>query len=305
MIQIPDYSRLTLAQVDDRLRLLNELYGKGSIPEADYEVQATALYARQSDLRSYRDVRSVAQVATAPRLFSDMATPELISTPGSADRRRTLFPKRTYLPVKQDPQRKQRRRALWNYGYPKQWREAFTNAVGAVFNVVTGQVCLHRFCALSVREISDRSGVEFSQVKRALSYLVAERYLDRQQRPRQGQKHDTSIYAPAARTERGDELRRWVRDNGKRVVSALKSMCRKASELVEPIGAQIFAPSEKSLKLEGKIAELASALGLVSAAQEACISVPQGFSAKGHHGIDRSRVDQLRPEGRTTERNVE
>jgi hypothetical protein len=227
--------------IEAALRLLNEGYARGLIPEEAYVREDARLRARQAEIRAWRD----GQGRGAPPLKLPTGLPGgLFRSPGpqaspaagsppagrpGAAQGHLAFPRR---PIRLDlPIRLLRRRGLAYGGMlPPVIAKAFTVGQAAVLTVIAWEVLHHSACRKSYAEIADEAGCSREWVKATIRLARIAGLLTVEHRPRPGRfKDETNV----VRVLSADWLA-WIRTRRERIEKGQRAAASGESRVSSP-----------------------------------------------------------------------
>jgi hypothetical protein len=191
--------------IEAALRLLNEGYARGLIPEEAYIREDARLRTRQVEIKAWREGQERATKVLRPlqslRGFPSASPPGGGQTralgapperPAGAFQGYLPFPRR---PIRADlPTRLLRRRGLAYGGMlPPAIAKTFTVGQAAVLTVLAWEVLHYGACRKSLGEIADEAGCSRSWAKETIRLAVRAGIVAVERRPRPGLKDDTNV----------------------------------------------------------------------------------------------------------------
>jgi hypothetical protein len=187
--------------VEAALRMLNEGYARGLIPEEAYIREDARLRARQSEIRAWRDEQGRGPASPSRMPAGGFSRPLGVHEPAASGSPSTAFlagqghlpfPRR---PIRLDlPVRLIRRRGLAYGGMlPPAIAKTFTVGQAAVLSVISYEHLHHGACRKSYGELADEAGCSRRWVKLTIALAHRAGLLSVEHRPRPGRKDDTNV----------------------------------------------------------------------------------------------------------------
>jgi hypothetical protein len=227
--------------IEAALRLLNEGYARGLIPEEAYVREDARLRARQAEIRAWRDGqgRGPASLKPPAKLRGGSFRPPMLPMPPDPGSPRIAlsgvaqghlaFPRR---PIRADlPVCVLRRRGLAYGGMlPPAVAKAFTVGQAAVLTVIAWEVLQHGRCTKSYAEVADEAGCSREWVKQTIRLAKTAGLLTVEHRPRPGRwKDETNV----VRILSADWLA-WIRTRRERIEKGQRAAASGESRVSSP-----------------------------------------------------------------------